>query len=97
MAMPGGNYVVVSFSSSWCHGSVCDCDIPWSFVLSHISSVVQYFFLTMSYTSVFSLEKGYINFVPKSVRLSVRSYVRFLVIASPPKPLAVATPNLVAA
>ena len=49
---------------------------------------------------LFSLEKtGYINFLSKSVRLSVRACVRpsvtFLVNVSPPKPLEVATSNLV--
>ena len=49
----------------------------------------------------FSLEKRYINFVPKSVRrpsvcLSVRPIVTFLVNVSPPKPLEVATVNFVA-
>ena len=52
----------------------------------------------------FFRKKGYINFVPKSVRRpSVRASVRpcvcasvtFLVIVSPPKPLEVATSNFV--
>ena len=52
----------------------------------------------------FFRKKGYINFVPKSVRrpsvrlsvrLCVRASVTFLVIVSPPKPKEVATSNFV--
>ena len=52
----------------------------------------------------FFRKKGYINFVPKSVRRpsvcpsvrpSVRPSVTFLVNASPPKPLDIATLNFV--
>ena len=45
---------------------------------------------------LFSLEKkGYINFVSKSVRLSVRPSVTFLVNVSSPKSLEVVTSNFV--
>ena len=48
----------------------------------------------------FFRKKGYINFVPKSVRRPsvcpcVCASVTFLVIVSPPKPLEVATSNFV--
>ena len=45
---------------------------------------------------LFSLEKGYINFVSKSVRRPcVCTSVTLLVNVSPPKPLEVATSNFV--
>ena len=58
----------------------------------------------LNYTRFFLKKKGYINFVPKSVRCpsvcpSVRAYVRpsvtFLVNVSPPKLLDLATSNFV--
>ena len=49
-------------------------------------------------SAFFFRKKRYINFVPKSVhRPSVSMCVRFLVIVSPHKLLAVATSNFVAA
>ena len=51
--------------------------------------------LFLLYPLFFFRRKGYINFVSKSVHLSVRPPVTFLVNVSPHKPLEVATSNFI--
>ena len=55
------------------------------------------FYSSVLYPYFYSLEKGYINIVPKDGRSrmppSVRASVAFLVIVSSPKPLDIATSN----